>query len=156
MVLAPSGQISSFNFQLCNYILEHIDQSCVLIMWSNTLFTLSLTRPSPKLPSPVWPWPGEPSDLHWLGKSCIVGELSHLQLAWPGLRQILPQITYRTYEQKGSLGEGVCLHLTLAEILAETVFARLTSLARVKLAQCKQNLARPWLGHGQGASVNRV
>ena len=24
----------------------------------NTLFTLSLTRPSPKLPSPVWPWPG--------------------------------------------------------------------------------------------------
>ena len=46
-----------------------------------TLFTLSLTRPSPKLPSPVWPWPGEPSDLHWLGKSCIVGELSHLHLA---------------------------------------------------------------------------
>ena len=34
---------------------------------SFTLFTLSLTRPSPKLPSPVWPWPGEPSDLHWLG-----------------------------------------------------------------------------------------
>ena len=51
---------------------------------------------------------------------------------------------------------GVCLHLTLAEILAETVSAMLTSLARVKLAQCKQNLARPWLGHGQGASVNRV
>ena len=47
---------------------------------ANTLFTLSLTRPSPKLPSPVWPWPGEPSDLHWLGKSCIVGELSHLHL----------------------------------------------------------------------------
>ena len=45
------------------------------------LFTLSLTRPSPKLPSPVWPWPSEPSDLHWLGKSCIVGELSHLHLA---------------------------------------------------------------------------
>ena len=65
-------------------------------------------------------------------------------------------ILYRTYEQKSSLGEGVCLHLTLAEILAETVFARLTSLARVKLAQCKQNLARPWLGHGQGASVNRI
>ena len=34
---------------------------------ANTLFTLSLTRPSPKLPSPVWPWPGEPSDLQWLG-----------------------------------------------------------------------------------------
>ena len=50
----------------------------------------------------------------------------------------------------------LCLHLTLAEILAETVSAMLTSLARVKLAQCKQNLARPWLGHGQGASVNRV
>ena len=50
----------------------------------------------------------------------------------------------------------MCLHVTLAEILAETVFARLTSLARVKLAQCKQNLARPWLVHGQGASVNRV
>ena len=46
-----------------------------------TLFTLSLTRPSPKSPSPVWPWPGEPSDLHWLGKACIVGELSHLHLA---------------------------------------------------------------------------
>ena len=46
----------------------------------------------------------------------------------------------------------MCLHLTLAE----TVFARLTSFARVKLAQCKQNLALPWLGHGQGASVNRV
>ena len=45
------------------------------------LFTLSLTRPSPKLSSPVWPWPGEPSDLHWLGKSCIVGEISHLHLA---------------------------------------------------------------------------
>ena len=37
-------------------------------------------------------------------------------------------------EQKSSLGEGVCLHLTLAEILAETAWARLTSLARVKLA----------------------
>ena len=45
-----------------------------------TLFTLSLTKPSPKLPSPVWPWPGEPSDLHWLGKPCIVGEISHLHL----------------------------------------------------------------------------
>ena len=54
--------------------------------------------------------------------------------------------------QKSSLGEGVCLHLTLAEILAETVSAMLTSLARVKLAKCKQNLARPW----QGASANRV
>ena len=35
-------------------------------LWSGshcyTLFTLSLTRPSPKLPSPVWPWPGEHSD----------------------------------------------------------------------------------------------
>ena len=48
--------------------------------------------------------------------------------------------------EKRSLGEGVCLHLTLAE----TVF---TTLARVKLAQCKQNLARSWLGHGQDASV---
>ena len=36
------------------------------------------------------------------------------------------------------------------------ISAMLTSLARVKLAQCKQNLARPWFGHGQGASVNRV
>ena len=52
-----------------------------MVNLANTLFTLSLTRPSPKLPSPVWPWPGEPSDLHWLGKSCIVGELSHLHLA---------------------------------------------------------------------------
>ena len=54
--------------------------------------------------------------------------------------------TYRTYEQKSSLGEGVCLHLTLAEILTETVSARLASLARVKLAQCKQNLAQSWPG----------
>ena len=58
--------------------------------------------------------------------------------------------------KKSSLGKGVCLHSTLAEILDETVFVRLTSLARVKIAQCKQNLAWPWLGHGQGASVNRV
>ena len=43
-----------------------------------------------------------------------------------------------------------------AEILAETVSAKLTSLARVKLAQCKQNLARLWVGHGQCASVNSV
>ena len=50
----------------------------------------------------------------------------------------------------------VCLHLTLTEILAETVSAMLTSLAKVKLAKCKQNLARPWLGYGKGASVNRV
>ena len=56
------------------------------------------------------------------------------------------EFTHRTYEQKSSLGEGVCLHLTLAEILAETVFARLTSLAKLKLAQCKQNFARPWPG----------
>ena len=49
--------------------------------YSITLFTLSLTRPSPKLSSPVWPWPGEPSDLHWLGKSFIVGEISNLHLA---------------------------------------------------------------------------
>ena len=44
--------------------------------------------------------------------------------------------------KKSSLSEGVCLHLTLAEILAETVSGMLTNLARVKLTQCKQNLAR--------------
>ena len=42
-------------------------------------------------------------------------------------------LAYMNKKQKSSLGEGVCLHL----ILAETVSARLTILARVKLAQCK-------------------
>ena len=69
-----------------NIMLIPVFSTCVVFFskgrgYNYTLFTLSLTRPSPKLPSPVWPWPGEPSDLHWLGKSCIVGELYHLHLA---------------------------------------------------------------------------
>ena len=68
------------NFQAPNLFVFSI---CYLWVLTYTLFTLSLTRPSPKLSSPVWPWPGEPPDLHWLGKSCIVGEISHVHLASP-------------------------------------------------------------------------
>ena len=60
---------------------SHFKTGQGLVLTAYTLFTLSLTRPSPKLSSPVWPWPGEPSNLHWLGKPCIVGEISHLHLA---------------------------------------------------------------------------
>ena len=105
-----SSPVRAANWYYSSRRVESHNRYNTLSQITITLFTLSLTRPSPKLPSPVWPWPGEPSDLHWLGKSCIVGALSHLHLAWPGLRQILPCITYRKYEHKKARSARVCVY----------------------------------------------